>query len=203
MEDKKLSNEQSLELITQMVQRSRRQIEVRSGNQYLWWGWFSFVLACVIGILLHTTQCSVWNIAWFAYFPFWGVMVWMSRHHHSEVVTYTDRVMSDVWQVVGWAMVLSAVVLAVVSFTLATSRVWVFMLPLSILLSGIGSSVTALILREKTAAWIPVAGMALAVYLFPALAFGVVDGVWASILFGVAQIAVLIVPGYIVNQKAQ
>lgn len=37
MEEKKLSEQESLELISQMIRSTRKNMEVGSGNQFLYW----------------------------------------------------------------------------------------------------------------------------------------------------------------------
>ena len=39
MEDKKLNEKESLELITQMIQNTRRNLDTGSGNMFLVWGY--------------------------------------------------------------------------------------------------------------------------------------------------------------------
>ena len=41
MEDKKLNEKESLELITQMIQNTRRNLDTGSGNMFLVWGYVS------------------------------------------------------------------------------------------------------------------------------------------------------------------
>ena len=49
MEEKKLSEQESLELISQMIRSTRKNMEVGSGNQFLYCGAFSTVV--FIGVL--------------------------------------------------------------------------------------------------------------------------------------------------------
>ena len=44
MEEKKLSEQESLELISQMIRSTRKNMEVGSGNQFLYWGYFTAAL---------------------------------------------------------------------------------------------------------------------------------------------------------------
>ena len=45
MEEKKLTERESLELISQMIRSTRENMEVGSGNQFLAWGYFSALLS--------------------------------------------------------------------------------------------------------------------------------------------------------------
>ncbi len=48
MEDRKLNEKESLELITQMIRNTRRNLDAGSGNMFLLWGyvWMPVVEIC-------------------------------------------------------------------------------------------------------------------------------------------------------------
>ena len=48
MEEKKLSEQESLELISQMIRSTRTNLEVGSGNQFLDWGYFTAALSVLL-----------------------------------------------------------------------------------------------------------------------------------------------------------
>ena len=45
MEDRKLSEKESLDIITQMINSSKRNMKVGSGNVLLYWGYFTVLLS--------------------------------------------------------------------------------------------------------------------------------------------------------------
>ena len=51
MEDRKLSEKESLDIITQMINSSKRNMKVGSGNVLLYWGYFGTV-ANIRGLFL-------------------------------------------------------------------------------------------------------------------------------------------------------
>ena len=51
MEDRKLSEKESLDIITQMINSSKRNMKVGSGNVLLYWGYFTVLLSVVISSL--------------------------------------------------------------------------------------------------------------------------------------------------------
>ena len=53
MEEKKLNEKESLELITQMIRQSRKNIGTGSGNRFLLYGYLAVVLAVVVLSLIH------------------------------------------------------------------------------------------------------------------------------------------------------
>ena len=56
MEDRKLSEKESLDIITQMINSSKRNMKVGSGNVLLYWGYFTVLLSVVISSLILCTQ---------------------------------------------------------------------------------------------------------------------------------------------------
>ena len=59
MEEKKLSEQESLELISQMIRSTRKNMEVGSGNQFLYWGYFTAAL--LHGVFLMNHSFSHWQ----------------------------------------------------------------------------------------------------------------------------------------------
>lgn len=55
MEDRKLSEKESLDIITQMINSSKRNMKVGSGNVLLYWGYFTVLLSVVISSLILCT----------------------------------------------------------------------------------------------------------------------------------------------------
>ena len=53
MENKKLNEQESLALITQMIQNSKKGLVVGSRNSFLFWGYFTLDLSIAILILIY------------------------------------------------------------------------------------------------------------------------------------------------------
>ena len=79
MEEKKLTERESLELISQMIRSTRENMEVGSGNQFLAWGYFSALLSVLLFVLVTSTGNNVWALGWFAMFAFWGILKFVQR----------------------------------------------------------------------------------------------------------------------------
>ena len=63
MEEKKLTERESLELISQMIRSTRENMEVGSGNQFLAWGYFSALLSVLLCIShLYRKQCMGFRV---------------------------------------------------------------------------------------------------------------------------------------------
>ena len=79
MEDRKLSEKESLDIITQMINSSKRNMKVGSGNVLLYWGYFTVLLSVVISSLILCTQNYIWS---------WG---WMLMFAVGPVISYKQR----------------------------------------------------------------------------------------------------------------
>lgn len=62
------NEKESLELITQMIQKTRKELEVGSGNVFLCYGYTSVILAIAVYLITHFTTQPAWNFLWFAMF---------------------------------------------------------------------------------------------------------------------------------------
>ena len=73
MEEKRLSEKESLELISRMIQTTRENMQVGSGNQFLYWGYFTAALSVILFMLVYYTGDSRWSLGWFGMFLFGSI----------------------------------------------------------------------------------------------------------------------------------
>lgn len=196
MEDKKLSEKESLELITQMIQNTRRNLDTGSGNMFLLWGYVCALLTLVVWIGVNLTQ----NPAWM--WGFWGIPVVgyllsyvFARRKGKPVKLYIDKVLNEVWQVLG--LVCMAVVLGATYF-----HVFEIILPLCAILLSLGSIFTGSIIRYTLFSGFPGFGIALGLQMF----FHALDKSSSLQMlpeFILVIILAMIIPGHILNYKAK
>ena len=121
-------------IITQMINSSKRNMKVGSGNVLLYWGYFTVLLSVVISSLILYTQNYIWS---------WG---WMLMFAVGPVISYKQRGCDDlygqddlqVWQVFGCMFGLTFVLIAVFCALYGQSVNFILMLPLSLLYCGLG-----------------------------------------------------------------
>ncbi len=58
MEDRKLSEKESLELIARMIQNTRRNLDAGGGNMFLVWGYVGVLITLVVLVALYITKCT-------------------------------------------------------------------------------------------------------------------------------------------------
>ena len=59
MEEKNLTEKESLELIARMISKSKKRLEIGDGNVFLYWGTLSRHRHCRMGGSSHNTQSGM------------------------------------------------------------------------------------------------------------------------------------------------
>ena len=72
MEEQKMNEKESLELIAQMIRVTKQSIGSGSGNKFLMYGYTAAILSIVIYALVYFTGNSAWSAGWFLMF----VVLW-------------------------------------------------------------------------------------------------------------------------------
>ena len=118
-QNKEMTAEESLSLITETLNSSRKEITRRSARYYLMWGTLLTVLSLIIYFLWKQTDSAAWNCLWFA-MPVIGWIVERALRGKDE----SDNIQNDVSRITGgiWAT-FGVFACAVAAFTLAYSYV--------------------------------------------------------------------------------
>ena len=118
-QNKEMSAQESLSLITETLNSNRKEITRRSGRYYLLWGTLLTVLSLIIYFLWKQTDSAAWNCLWFA-MPVIGWIVERALRHRGE----QNNVQNDVSRITGGIWVAFAIfACTVAAFTLAYSYV--------------------------------------------------------------------------------
>ena len=198
MEERKLNEKESLELIAQMIQNSKKNLQVGRGNQFILWGWLSAITSLAVMAMLILTKNPAWNWLWFA-IPVigWPVMMWQMKKEEKPVVTFTDKVMIATWRTIGTIGMLSILLMAYIAHNSQ------LIIPGTILLVGVGSSITGSVLDNKRIqSWVSCTfGFTMIVSL--RIAFDDTNPIWNHIMFFIAFMGMMVIPGYILNKEAK
>lgn len=85
MEEKKISEQESIELITAMINRTKERYNIGDGNIMLMWGILTVLTAAAVWLLLVFTQNQLWNWLWFAIPVAGGIVTpFMSKRKQRE-----------------------------------------------------------------------------------------------------------------------
>ena len=197
MENKKLNEQESLALITQMIQNSKKGLVVGSGNSFLFWGYLTLAVSIAIFLLLYITG----NQSWFwlgIVIPVIGCLYtyWVSRRNGKKTMSYVDKVISNVWQIVGgtWAII------ALLALNYGNN---IAILPLLLLVLSVGAGITGSVIQEKSFYNCSAFGIAISLGMLFNIN-SIVEGPLRQVFaFALAITVVMIIPGHMVNRKAK
>lgn len=108
MEDRKLSEKESLVLISQMINETKDRFEQRNGSIFLLWGYLTVTISVLVYVLLKVTGNYWIQLLWWL-IPLIGypVMLRMINKKNSKVTTFIDRTISNIWIVLGVCAVIT------------------------------------------------------------------------------------------------
>ncbi len=102
MEDRKLNEKESLELITQMIRNTRRNLDAGSGNMFLLWGYVCVLLTLVVWAGVGLTQNSAWMWGFLGNSVVGYLLSYIFvRKKDKSVSLYIDKVLNEMWQFMG------------------------------------------------------------------------------------------------------
>lgn len=191
MENRKLEAAESLELIGRMIENTRSRIVRNSGRPLLAWGYATVLTTLVVWGAVVGFQDPRWNYLWLLLPVLGWLLMWLTRGKRTEgeARTFVDRVIGNVWFVMG----LTAMFVSLLTLFTPIRLPILFII---LLIMGMGTAVTGLIIRFTPA----VAGGTAAIVLAPLTML--VGNMWQPLLFIVGFVVMMIVPGHILNHTS-
>ncbi|NCB19653.1 MAG: hypothetical protein EOM61_08550 [Bacteroidia bacterium] len=191
MEEKNLTQQESLELISRMIKESRNNLEKGGGNIYLLWGylWLATALAVYFTIILTGDYRGQW--LWFA-MPIIGYpsMLIMLKNRKKSVVTFVDKTISKIWIVLGMCALLLSL------YMMVDYSAYPILFVMALLINA-GVAMSGLIIRFRP---ISVAGFAGILFSFLIL---MIPGLDKILVFAAFSVIMLIIPGHILNATSK
>ena len=199
---------ESLELITTMINNTKRRYHLGEGNMFLLWGYVSVIVAIIVTVALLVTRHPACNWLWFLIWVVGGTMSARMMHskrdkEETHPVTYVDRLTRNVWSTVGYVCIVS--VFTALGFLLLGQRdVWIIMLIFGLGVIGAAVTMQGFVLQEKSL----IAGGAVGmlgglIVTCCAVAQINLNIMWAMPLIILCFTLMLIVPGHVLNHKAK
>ena len=136
-QNKEMTAQESLKLITESFNRSRKGIIRNSAKYFMLWGALLTVTSLVIYLLWHFTGKPQWNFLWFA-MPAIGypIAAVMGKYNVAVPQNEVSKMLSGVWSVFGaFAITLSAIAVSLVPMNV--SLIIVIILGLAECMSGV------------------------------------------------------------------
>lgn len=200
MEEKRMNEAESLELITSMINDSRARMTKNLGTPFLIWGYTTVAVSiCQAVIVACVEEFYPYLWGWFA-IPVVGWLLMLLFNKQEKTVTnYIDRCINALWCAIG-----------VAAFILPFMGIFVF--PSVIMLIGVGTATTAAVVKDRIVKRIGYAA------IFSSLLFSFVRLLLSRlftleqfagrerylvecIIFAVIMFLLLIVSGHILNYK--
>lgn len=204
METKKMNEKESLELIAQMIQQTKQRISKSWGFSFLLAGYSTAIVAIAIYTLNYIASNQWWNLGWALLFLLWPIGVYLDKKYKPDVITYIDAIVNKVWSVINIVMtstffvVMALIPIGMILFGISGSVSGYTMMPLVVLFLGIGVSITGAIIKERAITYLPLIGIAIAVYMLVSR-----DYQNTYLYFGLSLLPIIIIPGHILNRKAR
>ena len=189
MEEKKFTEKESLELISHMIQATRKNLVKDQGNYFIIYGYTAAILSVIIYTLLRMIPTPWWWAGWFLMFLPVIILLLKGKRNSPTVVTYTDSMVNKVWQVVGTLFSLTVLVMLALSLLVGKCD-FMLMLPLCLLYASIGTAITGLVIREKC------------YMLMNYTINNSIDIRW-NLYFGLSFVIMMIIPGHVLNNKSE
>jgi hypothetical protein len=190
MEEKQLNEKESIELISRMIQNTQNKLTGDEGSPFLIWGYATVITTIAVYIALALTQNPYFNFLWFA-IPIFGlpIQLILNKKQDKGVTTFVDRTIGMVWLVLG---TVGFLVGALCIFSVINTNIPFIIL----ILMGSGTAITGLIIKFNACAIGGFIGIAAG---FASMFFNK----YMLIIFAVAFILMMIIPGHILNHKSK
>ena len=152
MEDKKITPQESMALIAQMIESSKQRVAMPDLHISIMWAVLTILTAATVltGMLLFH---SPWiNLVWFA-IPAIGVPVNIIMVKKSGVVkgakTLIDTVSDGIWKTVGFIAIALSLMCLVFNL-LGHPEAWLVMFYYAFIMVGFGAAMTGILLKENS-----------------------------------------------------
>ena len=104
MEEKKISEQESLELITRMINQTKKDLSVGNGDSFLMWGYLSAAISLAVIVMLLATNDP--RYAWLymvipiAGFTVSGIKTYKAKRKSHVASTYASNTINNVWAII-------------------------------------------------------------------------------------------------------
>lgn len=205
MEEKRLTERESLALITEMISRTKSRY-IGDGNIMLMWGYLTVTVTTAVWVALALTRNPAWNWLWFLIGVVGGILTpLMSRKQQLKqgVKSYSDKVTSQIWTVVGISAMACTLCCVVFSF-LGVVNCWLSMLVFALMIVPLGEIMQGIVVKERVLMFGGAVGLCAGIITLCCVAGGVaLQASWFFPMFIVAFMCMMIIPGHVINRKAK
>ena len=205
MEDRKLTEKESLEVITSMIALTKQRY-IGNGSILLMWGYLVAIVSILVWVMVATTHQGYWNWLWFAV-PVIGcpiTPIMSSRQQRQKgIKTFSDKVTSRLWTIAGGSEIVLTIACIIFKYVVGYDC-WSAMLAYTMIAMPIAEIAQGLLIKERCMTIGGMTGLAAGLIIVCCLAGGIpLRTDWFMPMFILAFAAMMIVPGHILNHKAR
>ena len=200
-----LSAVNSLRLIAETIERSRKSIAKNSGKPLILWGCLDTITAIIIWALWSCTGSPQWNLLWFAMTVIGGIGTYfMVRNNEKVPETEVSRILGRIWLWFGIfsiGMILLVLIVAVVCTAFdIPAHIHFNSGPIIMVLLGLCGTISGVVMKMKAVTISSVISTAVCLVLTSLIP----EGNPANILvFAILGIFILIIPGILLQKKSR
>lgn len=152
MDDKKLTPQESMELITSMIQNTKQRVAMPDLRISIMWATVTILTAIAAWVLISATHNPWFNFVWFA-IPIIGipanVILALKTHKNKMAKTYIDKISDGIWKLVGY-IAIGVTIGCFIAQQCGYPQVWIAMFYYAFIIVGFGATATGLLLRENS-----------------------------------------------------
>lgn len=204
MEERKLTERESLEVITSMIARTKERYLLGDGNIMLMWGYVTVGVALLVWVLMAITRNPAVNWLWFLICIIGGIatpIMVKKKQRKKGAKTYSDVLTSKLWGIVGWISTVTASICVIMM--LKGINAWSAFLPVVLTIVPMAEIAQGAALNEKSLVWGGRFALMTGILTMCCMAGHVpIKANWFIPMFIAAFIAMMIIPGHILNRKA-
>lgn len=205
MEERKLTEKESLEIITSMIARTRERY-IGDGRIMLMWGYLTVVLTAIIWTLIGVTHNPVWNWLWFLLWIIGGTLTPImdkKMQHEKGVKNYSDTVTSRIWSTVGFSSIV-ATAICLAFLLVGGIDAWSMMFAIALVIVPFAEIASGIVVKEKSLIIGGAIGLSAGLFTMACIAGHVaLYASWFMPLFILVWVVMMIIPGHIINYKAK
>jgi hypothetical protein len=192
MEERRISEQEGLEIISRMIRNTQRKMEQGAGAPMLIWGFATVITTLIVWYMVKSTQNYQWNCLWFLIPVLGTIGMLLMKKPSKGVRTYIDKVIFYIWLVLGCTGLL-------ISCLCIFHIMWSFpILFVIIIIMGMGTILTGLVAGFKPFVVGGILGILIGIAQYIISGYDI-----TMLLFASAFAVMMIIPGFILNYRAQ
>lgn len=206
MEEKNLTEKESLALIAEMIRKTRKRTGLDCGKPLILWGYTSVCTALLVYAALLLTRSpksmALWMLIPLVGWPLQYRFVKREKAANGEAKSYIDSVSDRLWLFVSFSELIAFAICA--GFAYFEYRVWIIMFFYSLIAVGSAATVQGIVIRENSLIAGGLTGVAGGLIITGCTIADIPLNVsWVMPLFIACFAMMTIIPGHLINHKSK